>query len=380
MKVLLVINNINAKGNGLDASARTTIKHLKDRGIEVRTLSMASQDTDRPQPEYALDEFIFPIFQPLISAQNYCFAKPDSKVIREALEWADIVHIEEPFGLQRRVVREASRMGIPIVGTLHIFPENIFCNIKMAWSRFLNHGMMWIWKKTVFDYCSDIQCPTECVADRLRRFRYKAELHTISNGLTLSGSVADVPCRTDPYLITCIGRLSNEKDQYTLLHAMEYSRYSDRIQLHFAGAGPEEQRIKYVADDLYSRGLIKSKPIFGFYTIDELNRLSSTAYLYVHCATVEVEGLSCVEALRQGSVPVIARSPLSGTSQFALDERSTFKAKRPKELAAKIDWWIENPDEHEHMRPLYRASVEKYAISKSIDQLIEMYEKAIARK
>lgn len=380
MKVLFAINNLYGVGNGLNASARTTIKHLKEMGVDVRTISMANKDPEGPQPEYIVPSYKFPLFQPLIEAQNYYFAQTDYDVAREAVAWADVVHLEEAFGLEYRVACIAQEMGKPVVGTFHLYPENMFCNIKMTWCKTFNHGCMWLWKKFVFDKCSHIQCPTQTVTDRLKRFHFKAKLHTISNGMTVNSEPIVQPAQTNPYLITCIGRLSNEKDQYTLLHAMEYSKYNHKIQLYFAGAGPEEHRIKLIAEELYSRGIIRRKPKFAFHTIDELNQLSSKAYLYIHCANVEVEGLSCVEALRQGSVPIIAMAPLSGTPQFALDERSLFRAGNAKELARKIDWWIENPEEHEHMRPLYRESVKKYEIHKSMEQLIDMYKEAMAGK
>lgn len=378
MKILFVVGNFYGLGNGLQASARTTVQYLRDAGEDVRVISMANPDPDGPQPEYIVPRYDFPLFQSLIEAQNYVFAQTDYKVAREAVAWADVVHLEEPFGLQYRVGKIAKRMGKPVVATFHLFPENMFCNIKMTWCKTFNHSCMWLWKRFIFDMCSDIQCPTQCVADRLARFHFKARLHVISNGMKVNNDPIDQPAQTDPYLITCIGRLSNEKDQYTLLRAIKYSKYSEKIQLFFAGAGPEEHRIKLLAEELYNRHFIKRKAKFGFLNMDQLNELSSKAYLYIHCANVEVEGLSCVEALRQGSVPVIATSPLSGTPQFALDERSLFRAGKARELARKIDWWIDNPEEHEHMRPLYRKSVEKYEIHKSIQQLIDMYKKAIA--
>lgn len=378
MKVLYVVNNLYGVGNGLNASARTSIANLKKMGLDVRSLSMANRLADSPQPEFIVPAYKFPLFQPLIEAQNYYFAETDYDVVREALEWADIVHLEEPFGLQYRVACMANAMGVPVVGTYHLHPENIFCNIKMSWCRSLNGALLWLWKVFIFDKCSHLQCPTQNVTDRLARFKFKAKLHTISNGLTIYGDSMENSCQTDPYLITCIGRLSNEKDQYTLLRSMRYSKYADKIQLYFAGAGPEEHRIKLYAEDLVEAGVIKNKPKFGFHTIDQLNELSSKAYLYIHCADVEVEGLSCVEALRQGSVPVIAKARLSGTPQFALDSRSLFKAGNARDLAAKIDWWIEHPAEHDEMRPKYKASVEQYEISKSMEQLVDMYKIAIA--
>jgi len=124
---------------------------------------------------------------------------------------------------------------------------------------------------------------------------------------------------------------------------------------------------------LLKKGIVSHEPRFGFYDKEELARLSSEAYLYIHCAWVEVEGLSCVEALREGIVPVIAKGRLTATSQFALDERSIFPVFDAKALAEKIDWWIEHREEHDRMRKLYAESVKKYDQTISTAKLIEMY-------
>ena len=111
MKILFVLNNIFCQGNGLDASARRTVKALRDAGQEVRVLSCENlNDPNGPQPEYRLKEFIFPIFQPLIKAQGYSFAKWKSPVIEEAIRWAftknNTTIVDRPGGLGLNSLKE----------------------------------------------------------------------------------------------------------------------------------------------------------------------------------------------------------------------------------------------------------------------------------
>lgn len=92
---------------------------------------------------------------------------------------------------------------------------------------------------------------------------------------------------------------------------------------------------------------------------------------------MEIEGLSCLEALRSGAVPVIAEGPQVATSQFALDEHSKFPVKDARALAERIDWWIEHPQERARMSLKYAESVKDYDITKSTDAIIKMYRDAI---
>ena len=122
---------------------------------------------------------------------------------------------------------------------------------------------------------------------------------------------------------------------------------------------------------------MKHEPTFGFYTLKQLQELAASSWLYIHCAKIEVEGLSCLEAIQQGLVPVIAKGGLSATSQFALDEHSTFPTCDYKALAERIDWWIEHPEHRRHMSRLYSESVQRYSAETSTRNIIEMYESAL---
>ena len=380
MKVLLVCNNIYGRGNGLAASARTMARYLADAGVEVRVLSQKSSLPDDPVPYYCLRKFNFPIFQKLIESQSYCFAVADRKIIRKALEWADVVHLEEAFPLQWITVNMALRMGVPCVSTFHMYPENISCSLGMGRFRLINAILLKCFQKTVYDKCSHIQCPTQNVFDRLGRFHFKPERHLISNGIRIKEYVVAEAPQTSPYIILCVGRFSREKDQMTLIRSMKYSKYADKIQLYFAGQGPTGRRLKRAADRIFDEGIVKYRPEFRFHSPKDLKKIAKKAYLNIHCATVEVEGLSCLEAIREGVVPVIASGRLSATSQFALDGRSIFPNKDSVTLAARIDWWIEHPEERLAMGQKYADSARQYDLNKSIAAVIEMYNTALSGK
>ena len=382
MKILFVVNNYYASGNGLSASARRTVSYLKEAGMDVRVLSGRNHEAEEPQPEYVLSDFHVPVFDFLVQSNGYKFASADISIIKEAVQWADVVHLEEPFIIQMVTARIARHYGIPCTATYHLHPENLFCSINLGDWKFLNYNMLRAWRDLVFNYCTDIQCPTENVVRRLQKFGFKPRLHLISNGIIPDAVVREAKPKdpSEPFLVVCIGRLSVEKDQPTLLEAMKYSKYARRIQLYFAGRGPEAENIKQQAHRLYEDGTLQYDPIFRFHDRDGLRQLAASADLYIHCATVEVEGLSALEALQQAVVPVIAEGELTATSQFALDEHSIFPTKDPQALASCIDYWLDHPEEREEMGWRYAESTEEYDIHKSIDALIEMFKSAAAGK
>ena len=380
MKILFVINNFYIKGNGLSGSARRTVKALQEAGQEVRVLSAANLAPDGPQPDYVLEKFTMPFVQPLLTPQGISMAKKDPKLIEEAVRWADLVHLEEAFTLQFKTLNIAKRLGKPVTATYHYHPENVFSTLKMGEWHFPNRCMLLTYRFVVYNRCDMIQCPTENVKERLLRYRVNVPLRVISNGVIPDECLrpetppADYFDENRPLKVICIGRLSDEKDQPTLFKAMRYSQFAKRIQLQFAGQGPTEKALKRRGRKLVEEGILTYTPEFGFYQRDELRRLMADADLCVHCVTTEVEGLSVMEALQQGAVPVIATSKYSATAQFALDDRSTFPGKDPKALAQRIDYWLSHPEDRWKMGKKYVESMKPYDIAASVQALIRMFE------
>ena len=380
MKVLIVCNNVYMRGNGVSSAVTSLRSRLIGEGIDVRLLACENPEEGGMQPDYPLPHFVFPIFEPIIKANGYRYPKLPKRVIREAVGWADVVHLMEGFPLQATTVKMAKELNKPCVGTYHIFTENITANLGLSDGTIINKLVNIWWRSSVYNHCASVQCPTETVKRHLVENGYSASLRVISNGIVLH----DVPTdaeepQTTPYRILCIGRLSNEKSQQTLIKAMRHSAHAHEIALHFAGNGPKAKKIMKAAQRLVKDGVVTHEPVFGFYSSEELRALARTSYLYVHCARTEVEGLSCLEAIQQGTVPVIAQSKLSATHQFALDERSLFPVNDAKALAEKIDWWIEHPAERKAMSRRYAESAKRYDISESTRQIITMYEEALQR-
>lgn len=408
LKLLFVINNLYTRGNGLSASARRTITLLRERGHDVRVLSSGSaeqaQACNFTAPEFALPARRFPLADAIISAQGYAFAKPKRKVIKQAVAWADVVHLEEPFGLQARTAHVAKRAGKPVLATYHIHPENITATIHLDGLWPLNALLLASWRRRIYALAQVVQCPSDSVRQRLQRWGLGDKLVTISNGVGLAPSkpaagtkteycapggrqveTKQTPGEAQPegeqvYRLLVVGRFSREKDQATILKAMRHSRYASQIQLVFAGRGPTEKSLRRAASHLVRDGVLKHAPSFNFFDAAGLDTQAEQADLYIHAAFIEVEGLSCLEVLRHGVVPVIAHSPLTATSQFALDAHSRFKARDPKALARAIDYWLSDNDRRQTEAQKYLNIGAHYDINDCVSRLESVYRKLASGK
>ena len=377
MKILFVINNAYTKGNGLAASCRQTIQYLREAGEDVRLLSAPGSEGE--SPDYPLPEGRIPLFHTLIKQQGYAFAKCDIAMIRKAVHWADVVHLEEPFDLQIKVCKIAEEEKKPLTATYHLHPENFYSTVHLQNSLWFNSMTMLVWRNTVFNHCNIVQCPTENVKERLEKWHFKSELRVISNGIISQNTYAVSPIKKEEgiYLIITTGRFSVEKDQITLLKAMRYSRFASSIQLVLAGKGPTEKRLRKEAERLLREGILKREVVFGFYNLSELQAIYKQANLYIHCAKVEVEGMACMEAIQTGIVPIIAKGQITATSQFTFDHDSIFPAGNAKALAKQIDFWLSDDRRRRIEAERYLGIGVKYSINDSILQLRKMYQDAV---
>ena len=384
LKILFVINDLYTRGNGLAASARRTISLLRERGHDVRVLSAPPRHGDDcgvGVPDYPLPHLRIPLVAPLIASQGYAFARSDRRQVDRALDWADVVHLEEPFMLQVFVARRARARGVPALATYHIHPENLTASVYLDRCPLLNRVILEVWKRFIFNRCDLIQCPSQSVYDRVLRLRVRPSLLLVSNGVPLDGAVGGDGRQVGESClirILAVGRFSREKDQATILRALRHSAHARSIQLTLAGRGPTERSLRASARRLLRSNVIAHPVRFAFLSADELVREVSSSDLYVHAARIEVEGLSALEVLRHGVVPIIARGPLTATSQFALSEDSVFEAGDARALARAIDVWIDRgPVGRQCEARRYRRVGEWYDIRACVARLEEAYRRLV---
>lgn len=374
MKILLVMDQFYNGNNGTAISAQRFAKGLRDDKNEVRTLSIGKNiDSNYSviQKSYGI------IGNKIIESQGMKLAKPDDKVIIEALKWCDIVHFYMPFSLSIRTMKIAKNMKKPMTAAFHVQPENISYNIGLGKSKKVNDFIYRYFRDRFYNYFKHIHCPSKFIAKKLMEHNYTANLHVISNGVDEDFKVNKKQKPKDlknKIIITMVGRLSSEKRQDLLIKAVKKSNYENKIQLIFCGKGPKQKELKKEAIGL------TNKPIFGFYSKEKLIEILNYTDLYVHTSDAEIEAISCLEAIATGLVPVISNSDESATKQFALDERSLFKNGDSEDLAKKIDYWLSHAKEKKKMEQKYAEMVnQKYRISESINQIEKMFNDEMKR-
>lgn len=371
MKILIVIDQYDGANNGTTISARRFVENLRKRGNEVRVISTGKEEKEK----YRVDKIhLMPVVNKIVTSQGMEFAKADENKLTEAINWAEVVHFYMPFLLSIKGMKIAQKLNKPMTSAFHVQPENITYSIGLGKKEAINDKIYTVFRDTFFNKFNHIHCPSEFIANELKKHGYTAKLHVISNGIEPDWryNKIDKPEELkDKIVITMVGRLSGEKRQDVLIEAVKETKYADKIQLIFAGKGPKENYYKKLGEQLIN------KPIFEFCEKEKLQNILAYTNLYIHTSDAEIEAISCIEAIATGLVPIIAKSDKSATSQFALDERSMFEAGNSKELAKKIEYWLDNEVERKRMEKEYAKNAEKYRIEKSMEKIEEMFREEI---
>lgn len=373
MNITIVADVYGQKNNGTSITARRLVEYMTKRGHNVNVVSTYATDDKH---YYSVDRRKFGLLDYYITVKNgVVLGKPKKTVIWDAIKDADVVHFLLPFKMSKCGLKMCKEHNIPFTTAFHCPPEMITHQLGLSNFAPLNKLLYTYFNKTFYKNTVFVHCPSKMVADKLKRYHYKTKNYVISNGV-----IDDFKCTPqekpdelkDKFCILTIGRLSGEKRQDIIIDAIKKSKHKDDIQLIIAGNGPLLKKLRRQGKNL------PVKPIITFFTKDELLKTINYCDLYVHASKIEIEGMGCLEALSCGLVPVLSDSRDAAVSQFALSENNLFKFPKAADLAKKIDYWYEHPNERLAAKEEYLKFMEQFKIDNCMDSMEKMFLDAIA--
>ena len=374
MIITLVMDQYGLLNNGTTATARHLAQALRQNGHTVRIVTAIPNDTE--DDIYVVRERHFPLgITRIIRSHGMVLGKPQAKVLEDAIKGADVVHFFLPFKLAKKGKRIADKLGVASTAGFHVQPENISLNIQLGWLRPFT-WCLYRWWRGYFNKFAHIHAPSTMIESLLQKKGYKSKIHSISNGVNdvfVKRESERPPEYEGKFLVLTIGRLAAEKRQDRIIKAIGKSKHNDKIRLIMCGAGPRKKKLL----DL-SKKHLKNPVAVKFVTKDSLVDIINYCDLYVHASEIELEAIACMEAFACGRVPVISDAEFSATKQFALHPENIFPHNDIDELAARIDYFVENPDALKAMEAEYLELTRNYRLDKCVSELERVFEAAIA--
>lgn len=374
MTVAIICDVLGQENNGTTIAAMNLIRTLRKAGHQVRVVC---PDESRAGEAgfYIVPKYNFGIFNNYVEKNGVAPAKLDMAILESAIADADVIHVMLPFALGKAAARYAKAHHIPLTAGFHCQAENVTGHIFLKDLPLASHLTYKILYRRLYRYCDLIHYPTQFICDTFEQVVGPTNHRIISNGVSrdfVPMDVAHPASLKNRFVVLFTGRYSREKSHKILIDAVSMSRHKDEIQLIFAGAGPREFYLRQ-----YAKHRKIAVPIMRFFSREELVQVVNCADLYVHPAEIEIEAISCLEAIACGRVPLIADSPRSATRYFALTEKNLFHYHSPKDLAEKMDWWLEHPEARQACSQEYLGYAAQFDYDACMEKMEQLLKDAV---
>ena len=369
MRITIVCDVLGEANNGTTLAALNLISAMKKRGHDVTVVCSDKDKTGKPGYVVMPAMNLGPL-NGYVAKNGVTLARASKNLLEPAVIGRDVVHIMLPFNLGAAALKLCQKHGIPTTAGFHMQAENFTSHVFMKDNKLANLATYKYIYQSFYRDIDAVHYPTEFIREVFEEaVGHKTNAFVISNGVSdrfRPNGAKKPPEFRSKFVILFSGRYSKEKSHSVLIDAVALSKHERRIQLIFAGDGPLKDELKERSKKL------SNKPIFQFFPHNQMLNVLNYADLYVHPAEIEIEAIACMEALACGQVPIIANSPRCATKKFALDERNLFENKNSRDLAEKIDYFIENPAAIEEYRERYKGIVKELDRNACMDRMEEM--------
>lgn len=374
MTIAIICDVLGEINNGTTMASLNLINAMRERGHTVRVVCPDKKRQDE-LGWYVVPCFFFGPFQRYMEKNGVAPAKLDYQILESALKDVDLIHVMLPFALGKAAARYANAHHIPLTAGFHCQAENITSHLFLKNVPAVNRLAYRIMYRRLYRFCDCIHYPTQFICDVFEGVVGPTPHRVISNGVSRAFGPGPAPPDDLVFTVLYIGRFSREKRHDVLIDAVAHSWHRKNIRLVFAGAGPLEVKLLRRAQ--------KRKippPIMRFYSRDELIDVIRSADLYVHPAEIEIEAIACLEAISCGKTPLIADAPRSATRNFALSEKNLFRANDPKDLAKRMDWWLNHPKERAECAQQYLGYARQFDFDRCMDEMERMLTETVEEK
>ncbi|WP_341579084.1 glycosyltransferase [Microbacterium schleiferi] len=214
-----------------------------------------------------------------------------------------VVHLQSFIDIGRGLAYEAHKLGVPIVATNHVMPDNIveFSGLPERFHpRLTKYG--WNLATKVYSKADIVTSPTATAARYLEAQTSLLDVIPVSCGIDVDRFT---PKQTRPVenRVLFVGRLDPEKNLATLLTAFSLIPTELHARLDIVGSGSERSRLQEHAQAL---GITDKVTFHGYVGDDQLTDIHRRATVFVMPSTAELQSIATLEAMASGTPVILA--------------------------------------------------------------------------
>ena len=221
----------------------------------------------------------------------------------------DAVHINSHMIVGRYLLSSAKDLGIRVIATNHIMPENLikYSLVIPRWAEQWAMKLAWQDAGRVLKRADVITTPTRRAANLLEEASGLSGVLAVSCGIEASKFANQVPTSNQEPRILFLGRLDYEKHIHNLLKAVALLPKELEVQVEIVGDGGEREYLEKLAADL---GLAGNVEFRGHISDQELPKAYERATLFAMPSIAELQSIATMEAMASGR-PVVAADAMA---------------------------------------------------------------------
>jgi len=253
----------------------------------------------------------------------------------------DVINVCSPYFIGSSAYISARRNRLPVVGSIHLLPQNLISPIRGLRNIRLFEIFFWKYLIYFFDFVDIATIPTETGAKIYKNKGLKTKVVPISNGIN-----TDIfnPKNNGEYLrkkfnlpkkniVLCCGRLTAEKNLDVLVKAIPYVIKEKKAHFLFVGSGGDYK--KYLIN-LSNELKVKDHITFtDFLDWKDYPNIFTIADLFVMPSEAELQSIVSLEAVASG-LPVVVVNKGALPELVSMDNGLIFDSKNSEQMADHI--------------------------------------------
>ena len=221
----------------------------------------------------------------------------------------DAVHINSHMIVGRFFLKSAQQLGIRVIATNHIMPENLikYSLVIPRWAEQWVMKLAWKDAGRTLRKADVVTTPTRRAANLLETASGLTGVLAVSCGIEASKFANQTPTSNKQPRILYLGRLDYEKHIHNLLKAVALLPKDLEVKVEIVGDGGEREYLEKLAVDL---GISPNVQFRGHISDQELPGAYERATLFAMPSVAELQSIATMEAMASGR-PVVAADAMA---------------------------------------------------------------------
>jgi glycosyltransferase involved in cell wall biosynthesis len=385
MKILLTTESYFPNIDGGAIGQYNLVNELLKKGLDIRVIA----------PGISLKNYIEKqkngivyrtraVKLPLYMKSRYHFSPFPLFKIGEIIKQfkPDIVNVCSPYPISISAMLWARKQNIPVIGSIHILPENMISPFIRLKSYNVFEKYTWQYLVYFFNLVDWVTIPTKTGAEMYINRGLKNNITPISSGIKTE---IFNPNNDGEYLrkkfnlpkkniVLYTGRINEEKNLEVLIKAIPY--VIKKVDAHFLICG-EGGDYRQMLINLVKNLKVKNHTTFtGFLSWKDCPNVYSIADVFAMPAESELLSLATLEAMASG-LPIVVANKGALPEHTSMGNGFIFEPKNSKQMAECIIKILSNEKLRKKMGSKSLELIKKHSMDATSTQYKKIYEKVI---